>query len=113
MEFASNVDPATSATRSPQDARTSGPRGLALLGHDGGEPRAGYSVVDLGTLGTGTSSYADGISAAGQVVGASTYEGSGFYHATLFVGGTTKDLGTFGGQTSYANSINNAGQVVG
>lgn len=88
--------------------------GLGLLATS--ETRAdGYTVRDLGTLtGAGQSSYADGINASGQVVGASSYGTSGYYHAVVFnTNGTITDIGTLGGPGSYANGINNAGQVVG
>jgi probable HAF family extracellular repeat protein len=71
----------------------------------------GYAVTDLGTLG-GTTSYAQGINAAGQVVGYSL-TASGQYHAFLYSAGTMRDLGTLGGTFSYAMGINANGDVVG
>jgi probable HAF family extracellular repeat protein len=63
-------------------------------------------MTDLGTLG-GTSSYAYGINASGQVVGVAK-TGSGSNHAFIYNDGTMTDLGA-----GQANSINANGQVVG
>ena len=76
---------------------------------------AQFSVTKLGALG-GTNSVAQGINAAGQVVGnASTsgYAGTYAYHAFLWQSGSMQDLGTLGGTYSSAHGINAAGQVVG
>jgi probable HAF family extracellular repeat protein len=68
-------------------------------------------MTDLGTLG-GTSSYAAGINASGQVVGwASTTNSSS--RAFLWQDGVMTDLGTLGGTLSGAHAINASGQVVG
>ena len=80
-----------------------------------GKPHAPtYTIIDLGTLG-GSSSYASGINARGQVVGdSSTATGEG--HAFLWEAGTgMQDLGTLGGSDSdrIALGINARGQVVG
>jgi probable HAF family extracellular repeat protein len=76
-----------------------------------GRAGAEYIVTDLGTLG-GTSSYAYGINASGQVVGQAEIPGWGF-HAFLYSDGKMTDLGTFDGRSSSARAINDAGQVVG
>jgi probable HAF family extracellular repeat protein len=70
-----------------------------------------YTVTDLGTLG-GSSSWAYGINASGQVVGAADTS-SGYQHAFLYSGGMMMDLGTLGGDSSSAKAINDAGLVVG
>ena len=76
----------------------------------------GVGMTVLGTLGGGdySTSFADGINDAGQVVGYS-YTAEGAYHAFITgpngVGMT--DLGTLGGDNSSASGINDAGQVVG
>ena len=66
-------------------------------------------ATDLGTLG-GSSSYAHGINARGQVVGYSS-TASDDWHAFLWEGGTMTDLGTLGGRESEAYGINDRGQV--
>jgi probable HAF family extracellular repeat protein len=71
-----------------------------------------YAVRDLGTLG-GSYSYAFGISAGGEVVGASATS-PGPDHAFRWKNGTMTDLGTLeGGETSAARGINQSGDVVG
>ena len=73
---------------------------------------AGYSVLDLGTLG-GNSSEATGINNAGQIVGSSA-TATGAVHGFLHQQGSMTDLGTMiGGSSSHATGINDAGQVVG
>jgi probable HAF family extracellular repeat protein len=69
-----------------------------------------YSLTDLGTLG-GSSSEANGINDAGEVVGDS-YMASGAEQGFLY-NGSIVGLGTLGGQTSFANGINDSGQIVG
>ena len=76
----------------------------------------GAGMTDLGTLGGGAGS-ANGINAAGQVVGQffTTNDKNNELHAFITgpVGVGMRDLGTLGGVWSYGNGINNAGQVVG
>ena len=70
----------------------------------------------LDPLPGGEISRAFGLNDAGQVVGDSQYENSGnIRHATLWSGGTVRDLGNLpnGGNYSRAVDINNAGQVTG
>lgn len=74
--------------------------------------RTGGSMIDLGTLG-GSSSGADGMNAAGQVVGYARIP-SELQHAFLYSGGVMSDLGTLpGGGRSWALDINDSGQIVG
>jgi probable HAF family extracellular repeat protein len=70
------------------------------------------SVMDLGTLGTGSYSEAWGINNLGQVVGWSYTNGGSFgVHAFLYTGKLV-DL-TPTSDTAYATDINDAGQVTG
>jgi uncharacterized repeat protein (TIGR02543 family) len=73
--------------------------------------QAAYTVTDLGTLG-GSSSFALGINASGQVVGRSDLA-DGNSHAFLYSDSTMYDLGAMGGNSSLARAINDSGQVVG
>ena len=66
-----------------------------------------FTVTSLSTVTGNTSSSAQGLNAAGLVVGSS------YDHAFLWQGGGMQDLGTLGGATSGALGINAAGQVVG
>src|SRR6266481_2804435 len=86
--------------------------GVALGALIAAVPAAGYSIVDLGTLG-GDSSEATGINNSGHVVGSST-TAAGATHGFLYASGAMTDLGTMiGGSSSHATGINDLGQVVG
>src|SRR5208282_6821940 len=76
------------------------------------EQKPRYTFTDLGALG-GTSSMAFYVDAHGAVVGqAGVPDGS--QHATLWIKGLKKDLGTLGGANSVAFSgPNERGQIVG
>ncbi|MHB8728387.1 MAG: hypothetical protein ACYC9K_05045 [Sulfuricaulis sp.] len=74
---------------------------------------SGGALIDLGTLGGG-SSEGYGINDKGQVVGCSQLADWRIScHAFLYSSGTMTDLGTVGGSNSGATAINNNGQVVG
>jgi probable HAF family extracellular repeat protein len=79
-------------------------------GSSGLSSDSGGTNWDLGDLG-GTGSWANGVNAAGQVVGGS-YTSSGVTHAFLYSGGVMQDL-LPAISSSEAYAINNAGQVVG
>ena len=83
-----------------------------LLLLPGVSPAQVYNITDLGTLG-GKNSFALGINALGQVIGASD-TAAGQSHAFLWTkAGGMQDLGTLGGSVSKAFGINASGQVVG
>lgn len=67
---------------------------------------------DLGTLG-GKSSWAQGINAAGDVVGASYTRGDQVVHAFVYHHGKMLDLCRESKEHSEARSINNSGQICG
>src|SRR5262249_31068796 len=71
------------------------------------------TMTGLGTLG-GWSSYAAGLNAAGQVVGAAN-TADGLQHAFLAQAGVMQDLGTLPGYEdgSWAEDVNASGQTVG
>ena len=73
---------------------------------------SGGMMSDLGTFG-GSSSTANAINGAGQIVGYASYAGDVQQHAFLYSGGMMTDLGTLGGNTSDAYAINASGQIVG
>src|SRR5437667_376956 len=76
---------------------------------------AEFTVKDIGKLG-GTGGIlltrAQGINAAGKVVGSSP-TASFRAHAFAWSNGVMTDLGTLGGSESSATAINEAGQIVG
>jgi probable HAF family extracellular repeat protein len=72
---------------------------------------ASYRVIDLGTLGGGSSGATD-VNNAGAVVGWSR-TASGRVHAVVWRAGHMTDIGTLGGPRSRATSISNTFAVVG
>ena len=81
----------------------------ACIGTPGSGAR--YEIKDLGNLG-GVISEADGINAAGQVIGLAQIPG-GNYHAFLADPAGMRDLGTLGGAQSGARDVNSQGDIVG
>jgi probable HAF family extracellular repeat protein len=82
--------------------------GLALAAPAGA---ASYRVIDLGTLGGGSSGATD-LNEAGAVVGWSRTP-AGQVHAVVWRAGRIVDIGTLGGATSSATSISNNFAVAG
>src|SRR5215213_8632248 len=84
----------------------------------------GYTLTDLGTLGTGNVSRATGINECGRVVGESTLAAGDDTNTHPFFWsdangngasdpGEMQDLGTLGGATGTAAALNQGGAVVG
>jgi probable HAF family extracellular repeat protein len=74
-----------------------------------------YVVTDLGTLGTGTASYAISVNTSGEVAGyAYTTTGTSSPHAFLYTNGTVTDISaSWSTPLARATSINDNGLVVG
>lgn len=72
-----------------------------------------YTIIDLGTMGSGHDSYAYGLNESRMVVGDGGIDVWGTSHAFLYHNSMMHDLGTFGGNISYARDINYQGYVVG
>jgi probable HAF family extracellular repeat protein len=76
-------------------------------------PPPGWGAIDLGTLG-GSTSHANAVNTAGEVVGDSTVAGDMTTHAFAWTpAGGMQDLGTLGGSYSSAVAVNTSGQVAG
>lgn len=71
-----------------------------------------YAVIDLGTLGGG-SSQALGLNNAGQISGIAALTNNAGANAFLYSGGVMTDLGTLGGDSDFLVALNAAGQGVG
>jgi probable HAF family extracellular repeat protein len=81
--------------------------------HDPSQPR--YIVIDLGVSG-GTASAANAINNLGWAMGSDNLLGNTTEHATVWINGQKKDLGTLGGPSSsvpWPAVKNNKGLIVG
>jgi probable HAF family extracellular repeat protein len=81
--------------------------------HDPSQPR--YIVIDLGVSG-GTASAANAINNLGWAMGSDNLPGNTTEHATVWINGQKKDLGTLGGPSSsvpWPAVKNNKGLIVG
>ena len=80
----------------------------------GASARAGFDVIDLGTLNGGRQSFGNGLGSTGRAAGSGTTE-IGFTHGFVTSsGGSLVDLSTLpGGQNSEAHGVNAAGVAVG
>ncbi len=86
---------------------------IGLAGPAAAQVAPSYTLVDLGTLATGTNSMAEGISPTNMVVGWSDIAG-GFHQAVAWVGTTPVNLGMLPGDTqSEARYANATGTIVG
>jgi probable HAF family extracellular repeat protein len=77
-----------------------------------------YTLIDLGTLGGSYSqpaccTFTSALNGSGQVTGYAYTTGDSAFHAFLWNGASTQDLGTLGGTSSQGLSINASGQVTG
>lgn len=70
------------------------------------------SMINLGTIDGGTSAVANGINAAGVVIGNSDTSASD-EHGFVYQNGTMTDVGTLGGPNSSVNAINDNGEIAG
>lgn len=73
---------------------------------------ANGAITDIGTIDGGTSSVANGINAAGVVIGNSDTAASD-EHGFVYQNGTVTDIGTLGGPNSSVDAINDNGVVAG
>ena len=75
---------------------------------------AHYVVTDMGTLGTGLTSYAYGVNNSGVVVGYANTVSTGNPHAFVYANGTKTDISaSWSTPNAIARAINNSGEVVG
>ena len=89
--------------------------GVVLLGA-AAAPATTYRVTDLGTLGTGTTSYGLAVNDSGQVAGAANTTTAGKSTvAAIYTGGAWTNIGTAfnSSQRSYATAINDSGVAAG
>jgi probable HAF family extracellular repeat protein len=84
----------------------------ALCLHTGTGAQSSFALIDLGTLGGG-SSQAFAINDAGQVVGVSMTAGGAQHPFSWTATGGMIDLGTLSRRHGEAHAVNEAGQVVG
>jgi probable HAF family extracellular repeat protein len=89
--------------------------GIRLRAQDSPAEPPDYYVIDLGNPGGGSASVGNAINDLGWAMGGSNLSGNVYQHATVWLPGSSVDMGTLGGPNSAVPFTirNNAGEIVG